>query len=639
MLLLSLLDRVLPLPITANVFGFAVSLLLAAMVHDATRWRELETMLLGVVPALGAAALAIVLHAVPFGGDAALVAILATAIYAQSHASRWPPLGTVAVISYVITLVTHPPLSELPLLLLVIFIAIGACVFVRIALWPERPAVTVAGITRSIHHQIAALLATIENGVRRGAWAPGTRHRLRRGLVRLAEATVLASAKLDPQAQRKGEALHFTELELATDRTVWVALHHMPPPADRPRVLASLQAVRRILAGRTAPALMQPSGLRLETSLAMLGQLLSAPRRDSPVEAISPPPPLRPRPVGAALHSTAQAALASAIAVFGGHLISPTRYYWAAFAAYVVFQGTQSSGQSFMKGVRFVVGTAGGVIGGVLIATLLAGHTALLLVGTILAVFLAFNASTASYGAMIFWITIILALMFSLIGYFTPGLLVLRLEEGVFGVACGTIVSAVVWGVRTGDIVMSAQEDYLQALAAVTRSATDSMVAGHADPELSRLILGLQAGFRAVWDAMGSVISMPSRRVRLRRRASLLSACDYWARELGWYGNQATRPVGPEVAALMGDTVARIERATERLCTTSDRLRIDATLSNTWIEEAAQAQAALARIHDDLAWPSAAHLLLRIEAALFHLLAEGSGIRYATIATAWPAPS
>lgn len=637
LLLLALLDRVLSIPITARILGFAVSLFLAAMVHDATRWRELGTMLLGFFPALSATVLAIGLRSAPLAGDIALVALMAGAIYAQAHAPRWPPLGTVAVIPYVITLVTHPPMSEVPMRSAVIAVAIAACVLVRLVFWPERPAATVARITRSIHQQIAALLGMIEDGVTRGAWARGERHRLRRGLVHLGEASALATAKLDPEGKSRGEALHFTELELAADRTVWVALHHMPSPPDRPAVIAGQQAVRRAFVGGPLPAERAPSGGRLGAALATLGYLLSAPRRDTPVPET--PPPAVPSTMVTGLRSAGQAALATAIAVFGGHLISPTRWYWAAFAAYVVFQGARSSGQSLMKGLRFVAGTAGGVIGGGIVATVLAGHTALLLTGTIVAVFLAFNASTASYGAMVFWITIILALMFSLIGYFTPELLALRLEEGVFGVVCGIVVAALLWGVRTGDIVAKAQQDYVRALVVVARSATDSLITRTADPALAGYILALQDRFHALWDAMGSVVSLPSRRPSLRRRANFLSACDYWGRELGWFGRRADTSIDPAVANVMQRAIARIERAADRLCAVSDRVEADRGLTTSWVEEAAQAQATLASTNSSGVRPVPAYLLLRIEAALYHLLAEGSGVRYATTATAVLAPA
>lgn len=637
LLLLALLDRALPIPITARILGFAVALFLAAMVHDATRWRELGTMLLGFFPALGATVLAIGLRSAPLAGDAALVILMAGAIYAQAHAPRWPPLGTVAVIPYVITLVTHPPMSEVPMRCAVIAVAIAACAVVRLLLWPEHPAETVARVTRSIHQQIARLLGLIEDGVARGSWPRGARHRLRRGLVHLGDASALATAKLDPEGRSRGEALHFTELELATDRVVWVALHHMPTPDERPAVIASLRAVRRVLVGGPASSEPRPAEGRLGATLATLGHLLSSPRRETPIEE-APSAPAPPVPA-TGLRSAAQAALATAIAVFGGHLISANRWYWAAFAAYVVFQGTRSSGQSLVKGVRFVGGTAGGVIGGGVIATLLAGHTALLLTGTMLAVFLAFNASTASYGAMVFWITIILALMFSLIGYFTPELLLLRLEEGVFGVACGIVVSALLWGVRTGELVERAQRDYLRALVVVARAATHSLSNGHADPALDASILALQTRFRALWDAMSTLVSLPSRRPSVRRRSSFLSACDYWGRELGWFGRQASHPVETAIATLMGDSVARIERVADRLCAATDHAWATQGLSGSWVEEAARAQMTLAAISAVGPRPVPAYLLLRIEAALNHLLSEGSGAGYATVATTELAPA
>ncbi|MGH7212324.1 MAG: hypothetical protein ACREF1_12795, partial [Acetobacteraceae bacterium] len=81
-----LLGYVAAVSLGSEVFGFAMSLFIGATVHDVTPRRERWTMLLAILPAIGAAALGIVLRPVPLLADAALVGILAAAIYAQAYA-------------------------------------------------------------------------------------------------------------------------------------------------------------------------------------------------------------------------------------------------------------------------------------------------------------------------------------------------------------------------------------------------------------------------------------------------------------------------------------------------------------------------------------------------------------------------
>ena len=58
--------------------------------------------------------------------------------------------------------------------------------------------------------------------------------------------------------------------------------------------------------------------------------------------------------------------------------------------------------------------------------------------------FLAFQANGVAYGVMVFWITIILGLLFGMIGYFAPEFLLLRLKETAAGAICGVLVASFV---------------------------------------------------------------------------------------------------------------------------------------------------------------------------------------------------
>ena len=188
--------------------------------------------------------------------------------------------------------------------------------------------------------------------------------------------------------------------------------------------------------------------------MALLATVLhEAPKPVSELVSFPPPIPAASAGIWFGLHPALQAAVAAALAVGCGELISHGRWDWAAFAAFTMFQGTRSRGESIAKVAQFMAGTLAGVIAGVLQATALAGHTLLPLAMIIAAVFLAFQAYMAAYGVMVFCMTIILGLMFGMMGYFAPELLLVRLEETTVGATCGILVACLVLP-RSGQAVI-----------------------------------------------------------------------------------------------------------------------------------------------------------------------------------------
>lgn len=69
-----------------------------------------------------------------------------------------------------------------------------------------------------------------------------------------------------------------------------------------------------------------------------------------------------------------QVGVATSLAIVVGELVSPSRWYWAVIAAFVVFVGTSSRGDVLSRGWQRVVGTIGGVIAGMGLAVLVGGH-------------------------------------------------------------------------------------------------------------------------------------------------------------------------------------------------------------------------------------------------------------------------
>lgn len=160
-----------------------------------------------------------------------------------------------------------------------------------------------------------------------------------------------------------------------------------------------------------------------------------------------------------------QVALAGALAIVFGRWLNETRYYWAVIAAFIAFTGTGSRAETFLKASNRVLGTLVGLVAGIELAHVTNGHPGWILTTIVLSMFCGFYLVRVNYAYMIFFITIMVAQLYTVLHEFSDGLLVLRLEETVLGAAAGIAVGVLVMPVSTRDTVRQAQGDLLVSLA------------------------------------------------------------------------------------------------------------------------------------------------------------------------------
>ncbi|HEY7578052.1 MAG TPA: FUSC family protein, partial [Acetobacteraceae bacterium] len=515
---------------------------------------------------------------------------------------RYASLGIVGLIAYMIGLVTRQPPETLPVRLVVLLIAAGDAALIRLVLLPERPQAELKRLRRALHGVIDRVLRQIAAAIEAGGWTRQARAELRRTVYRVGEIVMLAQARVT--AGQGGRWLQLLAIELATERTARVALQNVGTPADRPALLARLRA----LLDRVEPPAIH-STTPLTGALGLLDHALHEAASVALTPATAPPvvaaPGLRP-PV--------QTAIAAALAIISGELVSPNRWYWAAFAAYVMFQGTRSRGESVAKGVQFMIGTASGAIVGALAGTLLSGHDMITLAAIVLAVFLAFQANLAGFGVMVFWITIILGLMFGLLGYFPPDLLLLRLKETAAGAACGAVVASVVLVRREYAATRDATVAFLRALGLSADSAARVLLDGQPAPQLTANILSAEQRFRELEAIARSEQSTHplTRNEALHRRLLLLEGCEQWARELGHICLQGVALDDPALALTARQTLARIDATLSSLIDSLGSRSLAASSTAEPEPELGQAVA------DDPAH-RAVRLLLRVDSALLRL--------------------
>lgn len=170
-----------------------------------------------------------------------------------------------------------------------------------------------------------------------------------------------------------------------------------------------------------------------------------------------------------------QVAVAGAMAILLGRELSPVRYYWAVIAAFVMFSGTATRAEAFLKGVNRVVGTLVGLVASLWLAEVTAGSTPAVLVVIVASMFLGFYLFRVSYAYMIFFVTIMVGQLYSALHEFSSGLLVLRLEETAIGAAAGMVVALTVAPLSTRDTVRTVRDNLLTALADVLGAAADRL--------------------------------------------------------------------------------------------------------------------------------------------------------------------
>jgi len=393
--------------------------------------------------------------------------VIFVAVYARRFGTRWQGVGMFAFMCCMIAAYLHPVLTDLPGIALSLVLSAVIAHLTRNVLIPERPAEDFRRAAEALDECVGRLAGQIRRGVRWG-WTPATRAEAlsaeRRGkdVILLCEAYLpMAESGTDPHAALLAARLF--DLHLAMESALGMAL------------AGAREAAADGVSGRMAPAVAE----RLETLARARHQVRAAAQAtpDAAFQTGGGPEPRRPPSTRTgwrsdpALREAFQVTLASAIAMTGGIFLSPDRWFWAVLTAFLIFTNTQSRGETMIRGLERALGTAGGIIAGMVLATAIHGALAPTLVLVAACVFWGFYLLTVSYGAMTFFMTVAISLVYGLIGTFTPELLILRLEETLIGAAAGMFVSLCVLPRSTRSLARQAMDRFMQALDQFVESA------------------------------------------------------------------------------------------------------------------------------------------------------------------------
>jgi uncharacterized membrane protein YccC len=460
-----------------------VAAMLAAVPSIAVTDRELRdqriTLALAILPAAGGITLATLLSRREPIALAGFLAVTFVAVWLRRFGPRGTALGLVGFISYFLALFVAAPPEQLPWMLLGVCAGVSAAYVMHVWIAPDRPERVLRSSIEAFALRSSLLLAHAARAVRRGTLDGRHLARLHREFGQLDEAALQIEEV--PGASRVRLRILEWELSVGAAGEAALIIAREDRPA-RPQVARALEAIAEVLRGRrnreqaheAVEQLKAAAGPRATAAVARFAQavadLRTVVRGEMPAgvdfgsEAEQPATGGQRHVLHPATRTAVQATLAGGLAILAGHLISPVRWYWAVIASYVVFARARTAGDTLVRAGERVLGTAVGIGAGMIAAELLAGRVRVEVALLFACLLLAYERLRASYAWMVFFLTIALALLYGVLGRFTPGTLLLRLEETAAGAGIGALVALLVVPARIRDELRRATAAALQEL-------------------------------------------------------------------------------------------------------------------------------------------------------------------------------
>ncbi len=576
-------------PFTIEILAAIIAEISSISVRDADAKTRRSTTALLPLPASGALVLGALIGHDRIVSDVAFLAIMFGAVVLRGSGPRASALGTLAFFGYFFSIFLGATLAQLPWSIAAIC-AGTACTFIlRFIIFPDRPQQIVRRAVATFRARERAVLDALPAALEANNWDDRPRRRLRRKINLLKDAALAIEDRLGESgnfsdAEKTTLRLTLFDAELSTENLVSRALAAVHAQPDRGlQIVAAIDSLRR---GLPRAATANGGGRRLPTGAlrairAAAVAMDGIEAQQSPANIPKPPKspqtrrPARPRRSGGfaqrltpATRQAIQVTLASTLALVCGEFLSPQRWYWAVLAAFVVFSGAQSSGETRVRAVSRSLGTALGIVGGLAIVFVVGHDHTLQLFLLFIFMFGAMYFFGASYGIFVFFITALLALLYLILGMFSPSLLLLRLIETAIGSTIGVLVATFVLPTSTREALGSSAAALLGTLATVIERSAKRLgepAEDDDDPaadarDLDRALTDILARARP----LGAGRLSGTGRSAVRHRLLVLNACARYARNLARIARRA-RVAPPEAVReplrSLGDTIASNIRA------------------------------------------------------------------------------
>ncbi|KXX59063.1 FUSC family protein [Rhodococcus sp. LB1] len=488
-------------PLTVALLGTVVAMQSSATVKDKDQHSRVITTLLLVFPAIAAVSMSAVLSQFGKVADVGFIAVLFAAVWVRRYGPRGTALGMVAFICYFFALFLRAQPGQIPILVVSIVVGIGISLLVRTVILPDRPGLELKRLVRALR---AASIDVLEVSSNRG---DRNLDLLRKKLDRLGSTALMIDDWLDRNdaaqllsVTNDDLSVRIFDAQIATEQLV-SALWALDPNKSWPNSLGQvttalgsclqnnpsddqLRAARRLAAaaaGKSDPStragIATGAAMRaVQAHIAIHHITSNALRTES--EPRKKPDEVEEMDTGLnpSTKAAIQVAVATSAATILGELISPDRWYWAVLTAFLVFTGASTRGEILSRAGHRVVGTIAGVLGGVVLSALVGNNQPLQLLLLVVCVFFAFYLVTVAYALLSFFVTVMLAMLYGLLGTFSIEVLELRIYETAAGGLVGIAAAYFIFSTGTRSTLISKIEDYLDQMSAIIDTGIGAVV-------------------------------------------------------------------------------------------------------------------------------------------------------------------
>ena len=179
------------------------------------------------------------------------------------------------------------------------------------------------------------------------------------------------------------------------------------------------------------------------------------------------------------------------------------------------------------------MGTLAGLVAAVALAEWTAGHAFLVLGVIVLSMFFGFYLFRLSYAYFIFFLTIMLGQLYSILHEFSSGLLFLRLEETAIGAACGLVAALFIVPLSAHDAIRTVRYGFMEDLAAFLDVAAEIPSHPERANQLEHMVRQLENRYRQlvqVADPVTPPLAWGFSRPQVRHRLSMYAALTGYVR-------------------------------------------------------------------------------------------------------------
>jgi uncharacterized membrane protein YccC len=235
--------------------------------------------------------------------------------------------------------------------------------------------------------------------------------------------------------------------------------------------------------------------------------------------------------VDAATRLAVQTGLAAGCAAWIGLIVSERRFYWAVFAVFVAFIGTNTAGEQVVKAAHRIAGTALGIVLGLLLAQAV-GHSSWSIAVIIVALAAGVYFVKAAHAVFIAGVTVAASQLYEQMGEYSHHLMLLRLEETSIGAGIAMLAAVFIFPVSTRRAARIAGRGCLERLGDLLDGVSSHVHQPHPQPALTAAARALDSAIHQLSATWRPLRHAPWRDARQQLNIQLISTTGHHARNL-----------------------------------------------------------------------------------------------------------